>query len=635
VGPRPLKARQRGRPFSPPAALESAEAPRHDGHGLVVADLSKHYGNRTAVRGVSLHVRPGTVHGLVGPNGSGKTTVLRSVLGLVEPDAGTIRVLGGERQHAARRPRGGLAGLVDDPRFYPYLTAHQNLELLTVLDGGDADRSGRVGAVLERVGLAETADRKVAAFSLGMRQRLGLAAALLRRPRVLLLDEPANGLDPAATGELWQVVRELAADGGAVLLSSHDLAAIDEVCDAVTVLRHGEVAWSGPLAQLRAQAPAPESLLATSDDAMATAIAVRLGVPVADRTGGVRITAATHALDELTVALGQARIAIRSLTPGASPLRTLFAQLTEGTSSPLSSDARDDPPGPVDSARRPVATSRRRRRSGAGDVAAVCAVEARKLVAQTKLRLLIAACLVAPFAFAAVVRLSGNLPSDTLYGRWVLQSGAALPLVVLAVTASWAFPLLTSVVAGDSFAAEDRLGTWPTLLTRSRPASAIVTGKCVVAATAAVGAVALLGASAVAAGILFAGWAPLVGLSGTLLPAPHAFALVALAWAATLPAALAWTSFALLLSAATRNAVVGIGVPALLGVVLQLAWIVDAPPLVRELLPSAALDSWHNLFETPASAGPLLGSIAVAIAWGMLGVAGLATVLRRRDAVGG
>lgn len=633
MGP-PLNARQYGSPSSPPAALGPGKAAPQDGHGLVVTDLTKHYGNRTAVRGVSLQVRPGTVHGLVGPNGSGKTTVLRSVLGLVQPDLGTIHVLGGQRRDAARRPRGGLAGLVDDPRFYPYLTAQQNLELLTVLDGGDERRHGRAGAVLERVGLSGTADRKVAAFSLGMRQRLGLAAALLRRPTVLLLDEPANGLDPAAASELWHVVRELAAEGGAVLLSSHDLAAIDEVCDAVTVLRHGEVAWSGPLAQLRAQAPAPESLLATSDDAMATAIAGRLGVPVADRPGGVRIVAAAHALDELTVALGQARIGIRSLTPGASPLRALFAALTEGTSSPLPLVAPEDPSGALDGARRPVATSRRSWRTGAGDVAAVCAVEARKLLAQTKLRLLVAACLVTPFAFAAVVALSGNLPSDTLYGRWVLQSGAALPLVVLAVTASWAFPLLTSVVAGDSFAAEDRLGTWPTLLTRSRPASAIATGKCVVAAAAAVGAVALLGASAVAAGIVFAGWAPLVGLSGTLLPAPHAFALVALAWAATLPAALAWTSLALLLSAATRNAVLGIGVPALLGVVLQLAWIVDAPPLVREMLPSAALDTWHNLFETPASAGPLLGSIAVAIAWGILGMAGLAMVVRRRDAVG-
>src|SRR5262249_62127700 len=151
----------------------------------------------------------------------------------------------------------------------------------------------------------------------------------------------------------------------------------------------------------------------------------------------------------------------------------------------------------------------------------------------------------------------------------------------------------------------------------------------------AVVAVGLLAASSGVAGLVLAGAGDRPGLTGQLLGGSHAFGLAGVAWAATLPAALAWTAFALLLSATTRNSVVGIAAPALLGVVLQLFWIVDGPPLLREALPSAALDSWHGLFESPATTGPLLASIAVAVAWTAIGVAALATVIRRRDAVTG
>src|ERR1700750_1393847 len=149
---------------------------------LVIDGLTKRYGDREAVSDVTLAVRAGSIHGLVGPNGSGKSPLLRSVRGLVRADAAAIRVLGEDRAAAAARRQGGLAGLVDDPRFYPYLSARENLRLLRRRDGGgDTD----LEAALERVGLAEAAGRKVGGFSLGMRQRLGLAAALMRRPRVL------------------------------------------------------------------------------------------------------------------------------------------------------------------------------------------------------------------------------------------------------------------------------------------------------------------------------------------------------------------------------------------------------------------------------------------------------------------
>jgi ABC-2 type transport system ATP-binding protein len=600
---------------------------------LRVEALSKSYGSTAAVRDVSLTVKAGSIHGLVGPNGSGKSTILRSVLGLVWADAGQVEVLGGDRAAAAARAEGGLAGLVDDPRFYPYLSARANLALLARLDGG---AEPDLDALLSRAGLADAARQKVGGFSLGMRQRLGLAAALMRRPAVLLLDEPANGLDPTGADELWQVVRELAADGTAVLLSSHDLMAIDDVCDEITVLRAGEVAWSGAIGELRALAPAPEHVLRTSDDSAAAEQVRLLGIEADDDGDGLRVIAPQEAVERLTVELGRAGIGVRSLTPGASPLRILFARLTEGPAAAAHAELSGDATPAPDRASRSARGRRERgRRPTLADVLAVCAVESRKLSSQVKPRVLLAACLLGPWLFELAVKGTGSLPADTLYGQWMLESSAALPLVALTFAASWAFALLGSLVGGDAFSSEDRLGTWPTLLTRSRPQSAIVAGKIVVSVACTLVFVATLAVSAGVAGLVLTEGGPLPGLTGELLPTGHAFRLVAISWIAAVPTALAWTSLALVLSARTRNSVIGIGVPAVLGILLQLAWFVDGPPAVREALPSAALDAWHGLFETPAHAAPLVTAVIVAVGWTALGMLALALVIRRRDAVAG
>jgi ABC-2 type transport system ATP-binding protein len=615
-------------------SLTSTSTPRSatSRPALAIEGLSKRFGSTTAVRDVSLEVKPGSIHGLVGPNGSGKSTILRSVLGLVWPDAGAIEVLGGDRAAAAARAEGGLAGLIDDPRFYPYLSARANLALLARLDGGEEPD---LDALLARAGLGDVAKQKVGGFSLGMRQRLGLAAALMRRPAVLLLDEPANGLDPTGADELWQVVRELAADGTAVLLSSHDLMAIDDVCDEITVLRAGEVAWSGAIGELRALAPAPEHVMRTADDTAAAAHVRLLGIAAEDGGDGLRVTAAEEAVERLTVELGRAGIGIRSLTPGASPLRILFSRLTEGPAAAAQAELADGSAPPLEPAARSARGRRERgRRPTLADVLAVCAVESRKLSSQVKPRVLLAACLLGPWLFELAVKGTGSLPADTLYGQWMLESSAALPLVALTFAASWAFALLGSLVGGDAFSSEDRLGTWPTLLTRSRPQSAIVAGKIIVSIVCTLVFVAALAVSAGVAGLVLAEGGPLPGLTGELLPTGHAFRLVAISWLAAVPTALAWTSLALVLSARTRNSVIGIGVPAVLGILLQLAWFVDGPPAVREALPSAALDAWHGLFETPSHAAPLVTAVIVAVGWTALGMLALALVIRRRDAVG-
>src|SRR6185312_6399198 len=173
----------------------------------------------------------GQVHGLVGPNGAGKTTLLGLLLGLAVPDRGTLEVLGARVGRTLALPD-GVAGFVDGPGLYPSLTARQNLAALAALRGDDARG---VDDALSQVGLADVADDRVRGFSLGMRQRLGLAAALLTRPRVLVLDEPANGLDPVGTRHVHRVLNQLAVDGASVILSSHRMDDLAGLCHEVTL----------------------------------------------------------------------------------------------------------------------------------------------------------------------------------------------------------------------------------------------------------------------------------------------------------------------------------------------------------------------------------------------------------------
>ncbi len=202
--------------------------------------VSKRYGSRAALAGVDLVVGPGQLHGLLGPNGAGKTTLMRVLLGLVRRDAGTVRLLGHDLNSMQSAVPMGVAGFVEAPAFYPYLSARGNLALLSRLDGmnGSGGRD-RVDAALDRVGLCNDADVAVGAYSAGMRQRLGLAASLLRSPSLLLLDEPTSSLDPAAARDVRGLIRRLATEGVAVVLSSHDMLEVEALCGSLTIIDHG------------------------------------------------------------------------------------------------------------------------------------------------------------------------------------------------------------------------------------------------------------------------------------------------------------------------------------------------------------------------------------------------------------
>ncbi|WP_406385531.1 ABC transporter ATP-binding protein [Streptomyces sp. NBC_01618] len=295
--------------------------------------ITKSFGDVVALDGIDLDVTQGQIHGLVGPNGAGKTTLLGLLLGLAVADSGRLEILGTPVGRALAVPD-GVAGFVDGPGLYPSLTARQNLAALAALRGYDARTTG-IDDVLDQVGLAEVADDRARGFSLGMRQRLGLAAALLTKPRLLVLDEPSNGLDPAGKKNVHGVLNRLATEGTSVVLSSHRMDDLEAMCSEVTIVATGRVVFSGPLSKLAAENRELDYRLLTSDPQAARRLAAdTAGIRVVD--AGARhdaevlvVRALVPALDELVVRLVHAGIAVRELAPVVSPLEAAFLTLTE------------------------------------------------------------------------------------------------------------------------------------------------------------------------------------------------------------------------------------------------------------------------------------------------------------------
>jgi ABC-2 type transport system ATP-binding protein len=293
-----------------------------------IRGLVKRYGDLVAVDHVDLTVRAGDVYGYLGPNGAGKTTSLRMMLGLIQPTAGTVRLFGRDPLRSVRA-LDGVAGFVEAPKFYPYLTGRRNLELLAAFDGGDAP--SRIDGVLEAVELADRDRDKVGGYSHGMRQRLGIAAALLRDPRLLLLDEPATGLDPAGMRDMRRLVRRLADEGMTVLLSSHLMNEVEELCNRVAIVRSGAIVYEGEIADLKREAGATYRLR-TTDDAVALEVCRRqAGLDdVRAEAGEVRFTGDDEAVAALSAALVARGALIRELAPQTATLEDLFFSLTEG-----------------------------------------------------------------------------------------------------------------------------------------------------------------------------------------------------------------------------------------------------------------------------------------------------------------
>ena len=296
---------------------------------VTATGLTKRFESTCAIEMVDLVVDEGEVRGLLGPNGAGKTTLLRMLLGLVRADEGTIELFDRRLDGQGSLALDGVSGFVEEPSFYPYLSGRANLEVLSELDGPDA--RGRIDDVLEQVQLTGRAVDRVGGYSSGMRQRLGIAAALMRAPRLLLLDEPTSALDPAGGRFVLGLVRALSEDGVAVLLSSHQIEELEEVCDSFSVLSRGRVVWEGTAEGMLAQAPPSAYRMATSDDARALALAEdRRGIRTErSPSGGLTLEADDGALDPFVLALGQAGVAVRRLELSMSPLQSMFFALTD------------------------------------------------------------------------------------------------------------------------------------------------------------------------------------------------------------------------------------------------------------------------------------------------------------------
>jgi ABC-2 type transport system ATP-binding protein len=232
-------------PASPPMAAFVVPA---GGWAVETRGLTKRFGPNIAVDDVELLVPRGSAFGYLGPNGAGKTTLIRTLLGLTHADGGTMSLLGipvpAERSKALAR----VGAIVDEPRFHAHLTGRQNLQLLAAARGTDA--KARIAPALRRVRLADRADDKVASYSMGMRQRLGVASCLLADPELLILDEPMNGLDPSGMHEMREMIRSFVAEGRTVMLSSHLLDEVERTCDAVAIVDHGRVVRQGSIDEL-------------------------------------------------------------------------------------------------------------------------------------------------------------------------------------------------------------------------------------------------------------------------------------------------------------------------------------------------------------------------------------------------
>ncbi|WP_405829299.1 ABC transporter ATP-binding protein [Streptomyces sp. NBC_01176] len=297
-------------------------------------EITKSFGDVVALDSIDLDVTQGQIHGLVGPNGAGKTTLLGLLLGLAVAEGGRLEILGTPVGRALAAPE-GVAGFVDGPGLYPSLTARQNLAALAALRGREARTAG-IDDVLDQVGLTDVADDRARGFSLGMRQRLGLAAALLTKPRLLVLDEPSNGLDPAGKKHVHGVLARLAAEGTSVVLSSHRMDDLEALCSEVTILATGRVVFSGPLGKLAAENRELDYRVLTSDPQAARRLAAdTAGIQVVGQAGAQRaaevlvVRGLVPAMDELVVRLVHAGIALRELAPVVSPLEAAFLALTE------------------------------------------------------------------------------------------------------------------------------------------------------------------------------------------------------------------------------------------------------------------------------------------------------------------
>jgi ABC-2 type transport system ATP-binding protein len=316
--------------LSPAEVEATAPSPASAPLAIETRGLVKRFGAVAAVDGIDLAVPEGSVFGFLGPNGSGKTTTIRVLLGLINASAGGWRLLGHDMPGSASRVLPKIGSLVEGPAFYPWLTGRQNLARFDAAgpDGQRSTRRARIDDALARVGLTAAANKKYKAYSLGMRQRLGLAEVMLRPRQLLVLDEPTNGMDPQGTREIRHLVRELASEGSTIFLSSHLLSEVEQICTHVAVMSLGKLLAQGTIGELQA-AGISRLQVETEQASEAASVLERMGMGEIN-VDGLTVLARLdgHKPEDCCKALVDAGVGVRSLTTIRPTLEDTFVALT-------------------------------------------------------------------------------------------------------------------------------------------------------------------------------------------------------------------------------------------------------------------------------------------------------------------
>jgi ABC-2 type transport system ATP-binding protein len=323
-----------------PPAIDSATSSQRTGPPVIeTRGLTKRFGDRAAIDGVDLTVPGGCAFGFLGPNGAGKTTMIRMLLGLTRASAGSMRLLGHPVPEERARALERVGAIVEEPRFHPYLSGRENLRIVAAVRGAEAHE--RIAPALERVGLADRAEDKVKKYSLGMRQRLGVARCLLADPKLLILDEPTNGLDPGGIQEFREMIRAMVEqEGRTVFISSHLLDEVEKICDAAAIVDRGKVITQGPIAELAsASGGARNELIVGVDDVSLALLTLEGSELVADARPsdeGLRVvlSGASGTAAEVNASLVRAGIAVTRLEPVRHSLEQRFLEITSRLDSP-------------------------------------------------------------------------------------------------------------------------------------------------------------------------------------------------------------------------------------------------------------------------------------------------------------
>jgi len=296
-------------------------------HIVETHGLTKRFGNRVAVDGLDLSVPRGRAFGFLGHNGAGKTTLIRMLVGLTQPDAGTIQIAGLDLPQHRQEVLARVGAIIEEPRFHGHLTGRENLGIVAAVRGGQAYR--RIDPALARVGLSDRANHRVRTYSQGMRQRLGIARCLLADPELVILDEPLNGLDPGGILELRSLIADLVDEGRSVFVSSHQIDEIEKTCQAVAVIDRGRLVWQGAIAELVQDAGLVYDIDCDTDSALSLLANHPSVTTVQPTSGGVRVTFATaQGVSLVNARLIEAGVAVSRFSPVRVTLEDRFHQMT-------------------------------------------------------------------------------------------------------------------------------------------------------------------------------------------------------------------------------------------------------------------------------------------------------------------